>query len=50
LPSLAKEKQMPRVSEIEEDGDDPTLKAIFDRQRDDFAIERGGNASARPRA
>ncbi|HTR87036.1 MAG TPA: hypothetical protein VMI56_21320 [Reyranella sp.] len=24
---------MPRISEIEEDGDDPTLKAIFDRQR-----------------
>ena len=25
---------MPRVSEIEEDGGDPTLKAIFDRQRE----------------
>ena len=27
---------MPRVSEIEEDGGDPTLKAIFDRQRELF--------------
>lgn len=27
---------MPRVSEIEEDGGDPTLKAIFDRQRETF--------------
>ncbi|MCA0304731.1 MAG: carboxymuconolactone decarboxylase family protein [Proteobacteria bacterium] len=27
---------MPRVSEIEEDGGDPTLKAIFDRQREMF--------------
>ena len=27
---------MPRVSEIEEDGGDPTLKAIFDRQREIF--------------
>ena len=25
---------MPRVSEIEEDGGDPTLKASFDRQRE----------------
>ena len=25
---------MPRVSEIEEDGGDPTLKTIFDRQRE----------------
>ena len=25
---------MPRVSEIEEDGGDPTLKAAFDRQRE----------------
>jgi alkylhydroperoxidase family enzyme len=27
---------MPRVSEIEEDGGDPTLKTIFDRQREIF--------------
>jgi alkylhydroperoxidase family enzyme len=27
---------MPRVSEIEEDGGDPTLKAIFDKQREIF--------------
>ena len=27
---------MPRVSEIEEDGGDPTLKAAFDRQRELF--------------
>ena len=27
---------MPRVSEIEEDGGDPTLKAIFDKQRELF--------------
>jgi alkylhydroperoxidase family enzyme len=27
---------MPRVSEIEEDGGDPTLKAVFDRQRELF--------------
>ena len=27
---------MPRVSEIEEDGGDPTLKTIFDRQREMF--------------
>ena len=27
---------MPRVTEIEEDGGDPTLKAIFDRQREMF--------------
>jgi len=27
---------MPRVSEIEDDGGDPTLKAIFDRQRETF--------------
>jgi alkylhydroperoxidase family enzyme len=27
---------MPRVSEIEEDGGDPTVKAIFDRQREMF--------------
>ncbi len=27
---------MPRVSEIEEDGGDPTLKAIFDKQLDLF--------------
>lgn len=27
---------MPRVSEIEDDGGDPTLKAIFDRQREMF--------------
>ena len=27
---------MPRVIEIEEDGGDPTLKAIFDRQREMF--------------
>jgi alkylhydroperoxidase family enzyme len=27
---------MPRVSEIEDDGGDPTLKAIFDRQREIF--------------
>jgi alkylhydroperoxidase family enzyme len=25
---------MPRVSEIEEDGGDPTLKTIFDKQRE----------------
>ena len=25
---------MPRVSEIEEDGGDPTLKAVFDKQRE----------------
>ena len=27
---------MPRVSEIEEDGGDPILKAIFDKQRELF--------------
>ena len=27
---------MPRISEIEDDGGDPTLKAIFDRQRELF--------------
>jgi alkylhydroperoxidase family enzyme len=27
---------MPRVSEIEEDGGDPTLKAIFDKQHELF--------------
>lgn len=27
---------MPRVTEIEEDGGDPTLKAIFDKQRELF--------------
>ena len=27
---------MPRVSEIEEDGGNPTLKAIFDRQHEMF--------------
>ena len=27
---------MPRIIEIEEDGGDPTLKAIFDRQREMF--------------
>ena len=27
---------MPRVSEIEEDGGDPTLKTIFDKQRENF--------------
>jgi hypothetical protein len=27
---------MPRVSEIESDGGDPTLKAIFDKQREMF--------------
>jgi hypothetical protein len=27
---------MPRVSEIEEDGGDPTLKTIFDKQREAF--------------
>ena len=27
---------MPRVSEIEEDGGDPTLKTIFDKQREMF--------------
>jgi alkylhydroperoxidase family enzyme len=27
---------MPRVSEIEDDGGDPTLKLIFDRQRELF--------------
>ena len=27
---------MPRVSEIEEDGGDPPLKPIFDRQRETF--------------
>ena len=27
---------MPRVSEIEEDGGDPILKTIFDRQREIF--------------
>ena len=27
---------MPRVSEIEDDGGDPTLKVIFDRQRETF--------------
>jgi len=27
---------MPRVSEIEDDGGDPTLKPIFDRQREIF--------------
>ena len=27
---------MPRISEIEEDGGDPTLKAIFDKQRELF--------------
>ncbi len=27
---------MPRVSEVEEDGGDPTLKAIFDKQREMF--------------
>ena len=27
---------MPRVSEIEDDGGDPTLKAIFDKQRELF--------------
>lgn len=27
---------MPRVSEIEEEGDDPVLKAAFDRQREMF--------------
>ena len=25
---------MPRVSEIEDDGGDPTLKAVFDKQRE----------------
>jgi alkylhydroperoxidase family enzyme len=27
---------MPRISEIEEDGGDPTLKAVFDKQRELF--------------
>jgi alkylhydroperoxidase family enzyme len=27
---------MPRVSEIEEDGGDPTLKAVFDKEREIF--------------
>ena len=27
---------MPRVSEIEEDGDDPTPKAVFEREREIF--------------
>ena len=27
---------MPRVSEIEQDGGDPTLKAVFDKQREIF--------------
>ena len=27
---------MPRISEIEEDGGDPTLKSIFDRERETF--------------
>ncbi|WP_421999825.1 hypothetical protein [Reyranella sp.] len=27
---------MARISEIEEDGGDPTLKAVFDRQREMF--------------
>jgi len=27
---------MPRISEIEEDGGDPTLKTIFDKQRELF--------------
>jgi alkylhydroperoxidase family enzyme len=27
---------MPRVSEIKEDGGDPTLKAVFDKQREIF--------------
>ncbi|MBS0541603.1 MAG: hypothetical protein JSR47_22750, partial [Proteobacteria bacterium] len=27
---------MPRISEIEEDGGDPTLKSIFDKQRELF--------------
>lgn len=27
---------MPRVSEIEEDGGDPTLKAVFDKEREVF--------------
>ena len=27
---------MPRISEIEEDGGDPTLKATFDKQRELF--------------
>ncbi len=27
---------MPRVSEIEDDGGDPTLKAVFDKQRELF--------------
>ncbi|HZQ00284.1 MAG TPA: hypothetical protein VFB13_12140 [Reyranella sp.] len=29
---------MPRVSEIEEDGGDPTLKAAFDKQREAFGF------------
>ena len=29
---------MARVSEIEEDGGDPTLKAVFDRQREMFGV------------
>ncbi len=27
---------MPRISEIEEDGGDPTLKAVFDKEREAF--------------
>ena len=27
---------MPRVSEIEDDGGDPTLKSVFDREREIF--------------
>ncbi|MBN9538258.1 MAG: hypothetical protein IKE60_16620 [Reyranella sp.] len=27
---------MPRVSEIDEDGGDPTLKAVFDKEREIF--------------
>jgi alkylhydroperoxidase family enzyme len=27
---------MPRITEIENEGDDPTLKAVFDRQRELF--------------
>ena len=27
---------MPRISEIEDDGGDPTLKAVFDKQREIF--------------
>jgi alkylhydroperoxidase family enzyme len=27
---------VPRISEIEDDGGDPTLKAVFDRQREIF--------------